>query len=104
MTYDGLPASITVGAVAYRVIVDPSIGSDGEYSARQCTIRIKPDLALPYARQVIMHEWLHALYEHGGLTAEGSKPDEEATVSALGWAGLESMRANPDLLKFLTTP
>lgn len=104
MTYDGLPASITVDGIAYAVVVDPNLDSDGEYSSRECKIKIRPGMALPYARAVISHEWTHALYEHGGLTAEDIKLTEETVVSSMGYRLLESLRANPQLLAFLTAP
>lgn len=105
MSYDGLPASITVDGVPYTVALDETLPEDGEYTARACTIRLRPDMALPYARAVLIHEWLHALWEHSGLTADGKEtPNEEMAVTALAYRVLESLRANPQLLAFLTMP
>lgn len=117
MTYDGLPPCVVVDGISYRIVLDSGIKpasdrraqdyqEDGEFDASTQEIRIRSDMAPLYAKHIVTHESLHALWEHAGLTAAGGPLEmyEEQVVTALAWRLLFFLRGNPDLLKFLTAP
>ena len=114
MSYPGLPSTISVDGVAYRIVEDPSIlpaedrrsqeyREDGEYDAEAQTIKIKPGMALDYARHIAVHEALHALWEHAGMTAAGGPLEliEEQVVTALARRLVGFLRDNPEFVRFV---
>ena len=115
MTYPNLPETVTIDGIKYRIVLDPAIKpdperkdqnyqEDGEFDASTQEIRLRPDMALDYARHIATHEALHGMWEHAGLTAAGGPLEliEEQVVTALAWRLVAFLRANPEFIKFVT--
>jgi hypothetical protein len=100
------PAIILIDGFAYRVTRAMPEGSEsghGQYDADKQRICVRLGLAPHYERSVVLHEVMHGLWEHAGLTAEGrAQPTEEEVVSALSYRLLEVLRSNPALVRYLT--
>jgi hypothetical protein len=124
-----MPASIRVGSVTYRIIMDPVVlkaasdeanfGEKGEWIAfsdhEKLIIGINPEHAADANRFSLIHEILHC-----ALRQSGSHPNvyadtvyeardrvqgvsvEEFTVSAMTGPLFATLRDNPALLAYLT--
>lgn len=107
-----IPAVINIDDVPYVVVVVPSDGSvkadpneDGGYEARTQTIEIRAGLPAHYERNTLLHEVLHACWEHGGLNVhDRPAPTEEEAVSSLAYRLIQVLRANPALVAYLVAP
>lgn len=115
MSYEGIPESVVIDGVRYRFVMDPNIKpdperkdqnyqEDGEFDASTQEIRIRPGMGEDYARHIVTHECLHGMWEHAGLTAAGGPLEliEEQVVTALAWRLVAFLRANPQLIAYLT--
>ena len=113
-----MPASIRVGAVTYRVTIDPDdwvrvehkVQTKGDYGHTlnlEATIYINPESTPDVQRVTLWHEVMHAL-----CTAVMGSPDwrnlgkkkgdrEEAVVSAFESPIVLVLRDNPDLIAYL---
>jgi len=115
MTYPALPTTVTIDGLTYRIVLDADIKpggdrkaqdyqEDGEFDASQQEIRLRPGMAPGYARHILTHELLHALWEHAGLTAAGGPLEtfEEQVVTALAHRLHTFLRDNPAFVAFVT--
>ena len=115
-----MPATIRVGAVTYRVTIDPDdwmriehkIQSKGDYGHTlnvEATIYVSPEATPDVQRVTLWHEVMHAL-----CTAVMGSPDwrglgkkkndrEEAVVSAFESPIVLVLRDNPALVAYLTS-
>jgi len=114
MSYQGLPETISIDGVRYTVILDAEIKpatdrksqdyqEDGEFDAALQQIRLRPGMALDYARHILTHEALHGLWEHAGMTAAGGSLEvfEEQVVTALARRLVVFLRDNPAFVSFV---
>lgn len=114
-----IPATVTIGHLRYRVDVDRAVIDKASVKA-QCTlagvsnaseqrIGLHPDNAPDYQAETLLHEVLHQC-----LRVAGCDPDEDAkanvadveerAVRAMSGPLLDTLRRNPDLVSYLTTP
>ena len=108
--YPGLPKKVKVGGMSFGISTDASVHLGIEESAGErvygqmdptaARIVLHPGMADSRARQVMVHELLHAaIFSAGlGLTDEV----EEPIVRALEGPVLQILRDNPALVKWLT--
>jgi hypothetical protein len=96
------PSKVKIGPSTYSITTDPAPTLDahelwGYCDTATCTLHIDASLRGPRAREVVMHEVLHAcLGEMGGA---GLK--EERIVATLAPILLAVLRDNPALMKWL---
>lgn len=102
-----VPDSIAIGPHTWTVQTDPTGGLTGDANCNGVTVRerlaivLADDLAPSYAREVLLHELIHACLS--GTTEFGTDP-EEALVRALAPLLLDALRRNPAILAYLTAP
>lgn len=114
MSKPAMPDSVAIDGIKYMVRfgspkppegvpVAADYTEDGEFDVRDQTILIRPDLAPDYQAYIFIHESLHGMWEHAGLTAVGRPPPtEEEVVTAMAWRLLEFLRSNPEAISYLT--
>lgn len=104
MIYDGLPESIKVGAMTYRVDVQ-NMADRGQTDRDAGVITISNRLGPGRARVTLLHEVMHAMHGHTGqvIIAGDTADDCEENLISL-WSGplLGVLRDNPELVAFLT--
>jgi hypothetical protein len=108
-----LPKKILIGPLTWKidsslsnfnsvqVTIEPCLGAT---QLESLTITLKPDMPRELERETLLHEILHACYATAGLPLDHAKPDdiEEVSVTALSPWLLVILRANPDLVAYLT--
>lgn len=84
------------------LVVEPERMSDenklGEFFLRRLRIEVRADQADGSKRDTVLHEVLHAIHSLLGMEVE------ESLVHALTPVLLDVLRANPELVSFLTEP
>lgn len=101
---DGIKYEVRFGSpkVPEGVPVPSDYTEDGEFDVREQVILVRPDLAPDYQAYIFIHESLHGMWEHAGLTAVGRPPpSEEEVVTAMAWRLLEFIRNNPEAIAYL---
>ena len=125
-----MPASIRVGAVTYRIIMDTAevkaasdaanTRGEGEWLAfsdhDKLIIGLNPDRALDANRVSLVHEILHCALRHSGACVNtyadvvyeardrvGGLTVEEFGVAAMAGPLLSALRDNPALVAYLTS-
>lgn len=97
-----VPTHVMVDGRRFSIEVDARHAHSGEYSATEERIWLNPDCKRGLPR-VLLHEILHACWDHAGLNnAPKVHKYEEAVVSAMADRLLSTLRANPAIVKFLT--
>lgn len=117
MTYAGLPEFVVVNGTRYALLLDdnikpaadrkyPDYNEDGESDVSTQEVRVRPGMHPDYAKHISVHEILHLLWEHAGLSAAGGPAEllEEQVVTALARQLYPFLRDNPDFIKFVTGP
>lgn len=99
------PATVAVGPHLYRVILDDDglLGDNsqcGHTAAGRLVIALDGDQEPSQLADTLLHELGQALLPPAGLTAA----IEERVCLTLGPALLALIRANPDLIAYLTEP
>lgn len=99
-TWDGLPKRLRIIGKRYKVLVVAKVdeeGSDGESSQSSQTILLKddPENGFEYAREVVLHEAIHAVDHQMKLCLS------EEHVEGLGTGVLALLRENPALVRWL---
>jgi hypothetical protein len=114
MSYEGLPSHMHIDGVRYEVMMEANITpatdrktqgfqEDGEFDAATQEVRVRPGMARDYAKHIVVHEALHGMWEHAGLTAAGGPAEmhEELVVTAMARRLVTFIRDNPELIAFL---
>lgn len=106
-----MPNRVQVGPYSVRVIRDQAIIDRSRvedastsrmavYNRWRLTITMTPELAEGLARQVLLHEVIHACYHAAGLADD--KLTEEEVACCVTPVLLETLRRNPALVAYLT--
>lgn len=106
-----LPDTIQVGPWRCTVVVDLAaitaacadhkMDLDGQFDSRNLTITVRPDLPPDMEAETVTHELLHALTAMTGINSDLDADAEEALVTRLSPALLDTLRRNPDLTRYL---
>lgn len=94
-----MPKTIKVGPHVYTVLRKPIPGGLGNCEFDSLQIWIKPRLRRSKAREILLHEVLHAT-THPSMNGNKKYTDEEI-VNAVAPVLLEVLRDNPGLLEYL---
>ena len=94
-----MPSSIRVGPHVYKVTRKPS-PDNGECDFDGVAINVKPRLRRGKAKEILLHEVLHAT-THPSLNGSGAHTDEEF-VTGISPVLLQVLQDNPDLVEYLT--
>ena len=91
---------VTVGPITYEVkevdeIREGSAVFDGMIYYNEARIEIAKELDPQFKRVVVMHEVAHALLKHAG------QANDEKLVTALGYALVDLIQQNPELVRYL---
>lgn len=105
------PESISIGPHTYEVRSDHDTAvllraenNNGDSRPSDLLIRVDPDRPHTAVADTVLHEALHCAWSQTSLRASENLTDhEEAIVTALAPLLLGMLRANPDLVKFLTS-
>lgn len=76
--------------------------SNGHYVEDARKIVIRPGLPLDKEREVVLHEVLHGVMTAANLAWDDDN-DEERIVRSISGPLLDTLRRNPQLVKYLTT-
>lgn len=107
------PRELMIGG--YRYAVEDARGlcqSEGEH--RRGSARLMLDVSEPWSapdrkREVLVHEILHAIRNNGGHDEQIGDDwkerlaDTERFICSIQWGLVEVLRANPDLIAYLTS-
>lgn len=106
------PTSITLGPHTWQVLTDHDTatylrdqGQRGTTDVCTHTIRVDAEGLGPGAlRETVLHEVIHTCWHTAGLDAEGNPANDHAEqiITALAPQVLHLIRANPELLAYLT--
>ena len=90
---------LQIGPFNVAVTTDPRMVDLGEWDGRNLLVKIRSDQAAGQQRDTLLHEILHAV-----VTVVGQECHEgiEDVVAALSPTLLDTLRRNPDLVKYLT--
>ena len=91
---------VVIDGQAYVIEDWPMQEEDGEYCAASQRIRVQKDAKPLYKRVVVLHELIHACYEHSGSPPEPLA--EEQVALLISRRLLPILRDNPNLVKYLT--
>lgn len=94
-----MPATIKVGPHSYRIVRKP-LGYNGLCDFDALTITVKPRLRRSKAKEILLHEVLHAC-THPTLNGTKKYGDEDF-VSGLAPVLLQVFQDNPCLVSYLT--
>jgi len=108
-----LPSEVVVGPFTYAVLSDElaaakakadseSIDNVGLHDSAKQTITVDPAQGPDSLASTVLHEVLHAIWYGVGLQESDAKEQEERVVSAITHPLLDTLRRNPDLVKYLT--
>ncbi len=93
---------IRIGYANYNIVDETKKKLDGEFAHRKKELRISPHLDSEGKLNTIIHEVLHGVWFHWGLTeAIDGKNSEETAVNALANGLTQVIRDNPDFLNTL---
>ena len=96
-----LPAHVTIDGDDYLIGALPEDSEDdGNYHGADQCIRLKPFMGQGYTRTVLLHELIHACYEHAGSPSEPLA--EEQVALLVSRRLLPILRDNPELVQYLT--
>lgn len=98
--FDGLPKTLRVGHLKYTIKIVPAGSLDrcyGDTNTIEQVIRLERDMAADRAREVVLHEIMHAIWSDRNL---GDRVSHEAAVTGVA-AGLVSVLGlNPRLRRW----
>lgn len=95
-----IPDHVMIDGSLYFIQAADLETEDGEYCAASQTIRVQRYAPAPYKRVILLHELIHACYEHAGSPAEPLA--EEAVALLISRRLLPILRDNPELVEYLT--
>lgn len=100
-------SQIKIGPVIYqieevpRLIIDSGDGNskwaNGNIQYHKATIKIEAELPAQVKLVALWHEAIHGMIQHAGQDNPGT-PDKEEIITALGYAMVDFIRDNPDLV------
>lgn len=96
----GMPSTVKVGPHVYKVVRKPVDGL-GECDFNTLQIVVKPRLRKSKAREILLHECLHAT-THPSMNGEEKYTDEDF-VTAVSPVLLQVLQDNPLLVAYLTS-
>lgn len=107
------PRKLLIGGHSYTV--DDAaclIQTEGEHRRTSGRILLDPgsNSSQDRVREVLMHEILHAIRNNGGHDEQigddwkAGLADTERFICSIQWGLIEVLRANPDLVRYLTEP
>ena len=94
------PRSVSIDGTSYLVVEDNLTGEDGEYCAASQVIKVQQAASANYQRVVLLHELIHACFEHAGSPAEPLT--EEEVCCLVSRRLLPILRDNRELVDWLT--
>lgn len=95
------PFSVTIDGTSYLVLEDNLKDEDGEFCAASQVIRVQQAASVDYQRVVLLHELIHACFEHAGSPTEPLT--EEQVACLVSRRLLPILRDNPQLVAWLTS-
>lgn len=99
------PRTVVVGPHSYTIRTRKGFYTDHDlYGATwhpKLEIGMDADVALSQAQDTLLHECLHAVFEHSGLSHKMDSAKEEKFVRGLAPWILMMLRENPRLVEFL---
>jgi hypothetical protein len=101
MKLAAMPVTVKVGPHIYRVTRKSGIDYNGLCEFNTLTITIHKGLRRSKAKEILLHEVLHAC-THPGLNGAKKYQDEDF-VDGMAPTLLQVMQDNPELLRYLTT-
>lgn len=105
-----IPTRILLGPHVWRVLTDPDTSAylshcadRGTTDAQSLTIRVEASTqAADSAANTLLHELLHACWETSGLAVHDANDHQEQVIASLAPQVLHLLRANPELVRYLT--
>ena len=91
--------SVKIGGITYKVeisdLISNNVDCDGQIDYKEQLISLKSDMNhdTDYAKEVFLHEILHGIYEHCGVTQNEDK------VRALSIALYMVLKDNPEIFE-----
>lgn len=102
MTRDsGMPPRVTIDGVLYDVRLVKLDAEDGEFCAASQAIKVQEGAGVAYQRVVLLHELIHACYEHAG--SPPGPLGEEQVACMISRRLLPILRDNPEVVRWLTS-
>lgn len=95
-----MPARIKIDGVQYDVDITNLDTEDGEFCATSLAIKVQADAPYETQRTILLHELVHACFEHAGSPPEPLT--EEHVACLISRRLLPILRDNPDLVAYLT--
>ena len=92
-----MPKELCLGYLTIAVEYKAMEGATGQYDAHPPRIAIAPEQRIDQEANTLLHESLHAMWDHFSLPAD----EEERCVTLLANGLTELIVRNPDLLKYL---
>lgn len=100
-----LPKKLKVGAYTITVGQDMALleasSAEGHYAPAAGVINVADDMSPDRTREVLLHEFMHAVWFNTPFRTSHSDEQEEALVTGLTLILLPALRANPKLVEFL---
>ena len=106
------PDSFVLGPHHYRISTDANefnavqvaerTGLAGRHDPTSLTIHIEPVMVHDMRCSTLLHELIHGILYHGGITSELEKETEERICDSIAVLLLGVLRDNPDLVTYLT--
>ena len=107
------PSEVRIGGYRYKVIQEIDAGDfDGTHRRGKGTLAVRSFPSPDREREVMVHELLHAIRANGGHdttqhdTGEERRlydQAEEKFITSVEWGLVEVLRANPQLVAYLTS-
>lgn len=94
-----MPSRITIDGVPYVVCRAAMNDEDGEFCAASQQIKVQAGVPDDYARVTLLHELIHACFEHAGSPEVLT---EELVACMVSRRLLPILRDNPHLVAYLT--
>ena len=111
MGHPVIPATVTIGAHTFEVRTDTETGkllhdegSRGDSRPDHHLIRLDTGRPRTAVAETLLHETLHCLWDQTALTVHEANEHQELVVTALAPGLLALLRANSDLVDYLTDP
>lgn len=104
-----IPDAVTIGPHTYEIRTDPEAhrllredGSNGDSRPDRLVVQLDLDRPHTAIADTFIHELLHCAWQQTALRVEHDTDAEERAVTALAPLVLGMLRANPELVKYLT--
>lgn len=97
-----MPKTVKVGPHVYTIIRKPSAtmgDNHGLCRANELQIEIRKNLRRSKAKEILLHEILHACTYP--VLIQGNKHDDEEFITSVAPVLLQVLQDNPDLIEYL---